>query len=91
MSPGAETNLSRVYVTRTISSDYVSFCKIDVLGLEDMNRWCIANSKCNWCVTLRGDTRLVYCGKLDIQHSLTIAPLTNLTKKLQKVPSHLNE
>ena len=87
MSPGAETNLSRVYLTRTISSDYVKFCKIDVL----YNGWCIANSKSNWCVTLRGGTRLVYCGKLDIQHSLTIAPLTNLTKKLQKVPSHLDE
>ena len=54
-----------------------------------INRWCIANSKSNCCASLRGGTRLVYCEKLDIHPSLTIAPLSNLKKKLQKVPSDL--
>ena len=36
------------------------------------NKWCIANSKSNWCVTLRGGMRLVLCGKLDMHPFLTI-------------------
>ena len=55
-----------------------------------INRWCIANSKSNWGGTLRSGMRLVYCEKLDIHPFLTIAPLTNFTKKLQKVPSDLD-
>ena len=55
-----------------------------------INRWCIANSKSSCFTTLRGGTRLVYCEKLDIHPSLTIAPLSNLMKKLQKVPSDLD-
>ena len=35
MSPGAETNLSSVYLTRSSSSDYEQLCSLDVLGLED--------------------------------------------------------
>ena len=34
--------------------------------------------------------RLVYCEKLDIHPSPTIAPLSNLMKKLQKVPRDLD-
>ena len=37
-----------------------------------INKRCRANSKSNWCATLRGGTRLVHCGKLDIHPSLTI-------------------
>ena len=55
-----------------------------------INRWCIANSKSSCFTTLRGGTRLVYCEKLDIHPSLTIASLANLMKKLQKVPSDLD-
>ena len=55
-----------------------------------INRWCIANSKSSCFTTLRGGTRLVYCEKLDIYPSLTIASLANLMKKLQKVPSDLD-
>ena len=55
-----------------------------------INRWCVANSKSSCFTTLRGGTRLVYCEKLDIHPSLTIAPLSNLMKKLQKVPSDLD-
>ena len=35
MSPGAETSLSSVYLTRSSSTDYEQFCSLDVLGLED--------------------------------------------------------
>lgn len=35
MSPGAETNLSSVYLTRSSSTDYEQLCSLDVLGLED--------------------------------------------------------
>ena len=35
MSPGAETNLSSVYLTRSSSTDYEELCSLDVLGLED--------------------------------------------------------
>ena len=35
MSPGAETNLSSVYLTRSSSADYEQLCSLDVLGLED--------------------------------------------------------
>ena len=35
MSPGAETNLSSVYLTRSSSTDYEQLCCLDVLGLED--------------------------------------------------------
>ena len=35
MSPEAERNMSRVHLTRISSSDYVQFCRIDVLRLED--------------------------------------------------------
>ena len=33
--PGAETNLSGLYLTRGSSADYEQFCSLDVLGLED--------------------------------------------------------
>ena len=35
MSPGVETNLSSVYLTRSSSSDYKQLCSLEVLGLED--------------------------------------------------------
>ena len=35
MSPGAETNLSSVYLTRSSLTDYEELCSLDVLGLED--------------------------------------------------------
>ena len=35
MSPGAETNLSNVYLTRSSSTDYEELCSLGVLGLED--------------------------------------------------------
>ena len=35
MSPGAKTNLSSVYLTRSPSTDYEELCSLDVLGLED--------------------------------------------------------
>ena len=55
-------------------------CGLNVLGLEERPA---------------GDQHVVYserdCGKLEIHPSLTIARLSNLMKKLQKVPSHLDE
>ena len=35
MSPGAESNLSSVYLTRSSLTDYEQLCSLDVLGLED--------------------------------------------------------
>jgi len=35
MSPGAETNLSSVYLTRSSLADYEQLCSLDVLGLAD--------------------------------------------------------
>ena len=32
MSPGAETNLSSVYLTKSSSTDYEQLCSLDVLG-----------------------------------------------------------
>ncbi len=35
MSPGVETNLNSVCLTRSSSTDYEQLCSLDVLGLED--------------------------------------------------------
>lgn len=35
MFPGAENNLSGVYLTRSSSADYEQLCNLNVLGLED--------------------------------------------------------
>ena len=100
MSPGAETNLSSVYLTRSSSSDYEQLCSLDVLGLEDRPA---------------GDQQVVYSEfqeqlvrhpegwyetgllwkaghpPLPNNQKGSLVRLSNLVKKLQKVPSHLDE
>ena len=100
MSPGAETNLNSVYLTRSSPSDYEQLCNLDVPGLEDRSA---------------GDQQVVYsefqeqllhhpegwyetgllrkAGHLPIPNnqSGSLARLSNLVKKFQKVPRHLDE
>ena len=100
MSPGAETNLNSVYLTRSFPSDYEQLCSLDVPGLEDRSA---------------GDQQVVYsefqeqmlhhpegwyetgllrkAGHLPIPNnqSGSLARLSNLVKKFQKVPRHLDE
>ena len=99
MYPGADTNLSSVYLTRSSSPDYELLCSLYVLGPKDKpagdKQVVYTNSKSNWCATLRGSTRLGYCGKLTIHPSLThtkaVSQLSNLVKKFQKLPSQLHQ
>ena len=100
MSPGAETNLSSVYLTRSSSTDYEQLCCLDVLGLEDKPA---------------GDQQAVYSEFQEqlVQHpegwyetgllwkaghtplpnnrNGSLRRLENLVKKLEKQPSHLDE
>lgn len=100
MSPGAETDLSSVYLTRSSSTDYEQLCSLDVLGLEDKPE---------------GDQQAVYSEfqeqlvrhpegwyetgllwkaghpPLPNNRNGSLCRLTNLVKKLEKVPSYLDE
>ena len=100
MSPGADTNLSSVSLTRSSSSDYEQLCSLDVLGLEDRPA---------------GDQQVVYSEfqeqlvrhpegwyetgllwkaghpSLPNNQKGSLVRLSNLVKKLQKVTSHLDE
>ena len=37
MSPGKEVDLTNMFLTQASSCDYKNLCRLDVLGLEDMN------------------------------------------------------
>lgn len=74
MSPGAETNLSSMYLTRSSSTDYEELCSLDVLGLEDKpagnQQISTANSKSSSCVIQRGGMKRAFYGKLATHLSL---------------------
>ena len=100
MSPGAETSLSSVYLTRSSSTDYEQLCSLDVLGLGDKPA---------------GDQQAVYSEfqeqlvrhpegwyetgllwkaghtSLPSNRNGSLRRLENLVKKLEKQPSHLDE
>ena len=75
MSPGAETNLSSVYLTRSSSSGYEQLCSLDVLGLVDRpagNQQVVYSEFQEQLVHhLEGWYEASLCGKLDIHPSLT--------------------
>jgi len=100
MSPGAETNLSSVYLARSSSADYEQLCSLDVLGIEDKPA---------------GDQQAVYSEFQEqlVRHSEgwyetgllwkaghpplpnnrngSLCRLANRVKKLEKEPGHLDE
>ena len=100
MSPGAETNLNNVYLTRSSPSDYEQLCSLDVLGVEHRPA---------------GDQQVVYskfqeqlvqhpewwyetgllrkAGHLPLPNNQngSLARPSKLVKKFQKVPRHLDE
>ena len=75
MSPGAETNLSSVYLTRSSSTAYGNCAALMYwvykINQQGNNRQCTANSKSNLCVIQRGGMNQAFCGKLATHPSLT--------------------
>ena len=100
MSPRADTNLSSVYLTRSSSSDYEQLCSLDVQGLEDRpaSDQQVVYSKFQEQLVRHPEgwyeTGLLWKAghpPLPNNRKGSLARLSNLVKKLQKVPSHLDE
>ena len=98
MSPGAETNLSSVYLTS--SSDYEQLCSLDVLGLEDRptGDQQVVYSEFQEQLVRHPEgwyeTGLLWKAghpPLPNNQQGSLVRLSNLVKKLQKVTSHLDE
>ena len=100
MSPGAETNLSSVYLTRGSSADYEELCSLDVLGLEDKpaaDQQAVYNEFQEQLVRqLEGWYEMGLLWKaghptLPSNRTGSLWRLANLVKELEKEPNHLDE
>ena len=100
MSPGAETNLSSVYLTRSSSTDFEQLCSLDVLGLEDKpayNQQAVYSEFQEQLVRHPEgwyETGLLWTAghpPLPNNRNGSLQRLSSLVKKLQRVPGHLDE
>ena len=100
MSPGVETNLSSVYLTRSSSTNYEQLCSLDVLGFEDKPAFDqqavysefkeqLVRHPEGWYAT--GLLWKARHPPLPNNRNGSLQRLSSLVKKLQRVPGHLDK